>query len=129
MTNKIRFQVTLPKQVQLSPLAAPPAPSAASGPLETYKRTEATPFFSVHVPESGSDAKVKAWVKKHVPSARQSQLTKVISDLKECLKQFEAGNSPNLEPILSDWGVSAQILAKCNIEAQIRLLAVQLLRN
>ena len=112
------------------PLAAPPAPSAASDPLETYKRTEATPFFSVHVPESGSDAKVKAWVKKHVPSARQSQLTKVISDLKECLKQFEAGNSPNLEPILSDWGVSAQILAKCNIEAQIRLLAaVQLLRN
>ena len=112
------------------PHTSQPAPSAPSDPLDTYKRKEATPFFSVHVPESGSDAKVKAWVKKYVPSERQSKLTKVISELKECLRQFEAGNSPNLEPILSDWGVSSQILAKCNIDAQIRLLAaVQLLRN
>ena len=65
-----------------------------------------------------------------MPKDRQDQLSKSIDSIQNVLKQFDQANAPNLEPILSDWGLSAAIVATCNVEAQILLLAaIQLLRN
>ena len=105
-------------------------PNAPADPLATYRRKDGTSFYAVHPPQSGTDAKVRDWVKRYVPKDRQDQLSKSIDSLQNVLKQFDQAKAPNLEPILSDWGLSAAILAKCNVDAQIRLLAaIQLLRN
>ena len=107
-----------------------PPPHAPDDPLATYRRKDGTSFFAVHPLQSGTEAKVRDWVKRYVPKDRQDQLSKRIDSLQNVLKQFDQAHAPNLEPILSDWGLSAAILAKCNVDAQIRLLAaIQLLRN
>ena len=50
----------------------------------------------------------------------------MIDEYKAC----EAGDQPNLESILTDWGLTSQILSKASIENQIRLLAaVQHVKN
>jgi hypothetical protein len=43
----------------------------------------------------------------------------MIDEYKTC----EVGDQPNLESILTDWGLTSQILSKASIENQIRLLA------
>jgi hypothetical protein len=98
--------------------------------METYRRKDGTAFFAVHPPQSGTEAKVRDWVKRYVPKDRQEQLYQSVDSLQNVLKQFDQAHVPNLEPILSDWGLSPAILVKCNVDAQIRLLAaIQLLRN
>jgi len=113
-----------------APQGTSPPPHAPDDPLATYRRKDGTAFFAVHPPHSGTEAKVQDWVKRYVPKDRQDQLSKSIDSLQNVLKQFDQAHAPNLEPILSDWSLSAAILAKCNVDAQIRLLAaIQLLRN
>ena len=133
-SSQVAAQPKQPGQAHLgnyfaSPSASP-SPNAPADPLATYRRKDGTAFYAVHPPHSGTDAKVRDMVKRYVPKDRQDQLSKSIDSLQKVPKQFDQANAPNLEPILSDWGLSSAILAKCNVDAQIRLLAaIQLLRN
>ena len=110
--------------------STPGGPSSPADPLMSYRRKDAQAFYAIQAPQTGTEAKVRDWVKKNVPKERQGELNKCVETLQNHLKQFHQANQPNLEPILSDWGLSSSFLSKCNVDAHIRLLAaVQLLRN
>ena len=103
------------------PSSAPGGPSSPADPMMPYRRKDAQAFYAIQAPQTGTEAKVRDWVKKQVPKERQGELNKSIETLQNHLKQFDQANQPNLEPILSDWGLSSAFLAKCNVDAHIRL--------
>ena len=112
------------------PSGTPGGPSSPADPMMPYRRKDAEVLYAIQAPQTGTEAKARDWVKKNVPKERQGELNKNIETLQNHLKQFDQANQPNLEPILSDWGLFSSFLTKCNVDAHIRLLAaVQLLRN
>lgn len=84
--------------------STPGGPSSPADPLMSYRRKDAQAFYAIQAPQTGTEAKVRDWVKKNVPKERQGELNKCVETLQNHLKQFDQANQPNLEPILSDWG-------------------------
>ena len=113
--------------------SAPPAPAKAapSAPpsskprvFEQFRRPEdKPPAFGTQPPEGYGKAKIDAWIRKFVPKPKQAEVDTLCRDMIDEYKTCEVGDQPNLESILTDWGLTSQILSKASIENQIRLLA------
>jgi hypothetical protein len=99
--------------------------------FDEFRRPAEKPaFFGTHPPEGYGRAKVDQWIKKNVPKAKQSEVKTTFSALKAEGDSLVVGGKPNLEAILTDWGLTSQILNKASVDSQIRLLAaVQHIKN
>ena len=107
------------------PASSPsPPPVPASSPFEQYRRPAEKPeVFGTHPPEGYGKAKIDAWIKKFVPKGKQVEVERLSATLLNEYKTLEIGNRPNMEAILTDWGLTSQILSKASMENQIKLLA------
>ena len=99
--------------------------------FDEFRRPAEKPaFFGTHPPEGYGRAKVDQRIKKNVPKAKQSEVKTTFSALKAECDSLVVGGKPNLEAILTDWGLTSQILNKASVDSQIRLLAaVQHIKN
>ena len=109
-----------PRTVATGALSENPEPKL----FDEFRRPAEKPaFFGTHPPEGYGRAKVDQWIKKNVPKAKQSEVKTTFSALKAECDSLVVGGKPNLEAILTDWGLTSQILNKASVDSQIRLLA------
>ena len=87
---------------------------------ELQRPAETPAFFGTHPPEGYGRAKVDQ------KECSQSQTVRNRNDcsiLKTEYDSLVAGDKPNLEAILTEWGLTKQIWNKASVDSQIRLLA------
>ena len=80
-------------------------------------------FLGTSPPESHTKAKIEAWIKRHVSKEEQPKIEATVDRIRDAHSKIPPGDRPSLEPLLSEWGLTSAVLSKCNLEAQIKLLA------
>lgn len=113
------------------PSPTPEVEPLVQGPLDQYRRrSDQHPSYATHAPESHTKGKIDAWIRKYVPRQERKNVDSLITQIKQEFESVSAGGRPNVEAILCDWGLSSQLLSKCSLENQFRLLAaVQLVKS
>lgn len=53
----------------------------------------------------------------------QPKIEATVDRIRDAHSKIPPGDRPSLEPLLSEWGLTSAVLSKCNLEAQIKLLA------
>ena len=94
-----------PSSAKAAPLASPSRKQCA---FEQYRRPEDKPeAFGTQPPEGYGKTKIDAWIKKFVPKNKQSQVDTLCHHMIDEYKTCEVGDQPNLEAILTDWGLQS----------------------
>lgn len=92
--------------------------------LDQYRKPASAPaIFGTSPPESHTKAKIEAWIKRHVSKEEQPKIEATVDRIRDAHSKIPPGDRPSLEPLLSEWGLTSAVLSKCNLEAQIKLLA------
>ena len=109
------------------PNAIPPSQAF----LDQYRKPASAPaILGTSPPESHTKGKIDAWIKRHVPKEEQPKIEAMVEGIRDAHSKIPPGDRPSFEPLLSEWGLTSTVLSKCNLEAQIKLLAsVQLAKN
>ena len=84
----------------------------------SVRRGDHLSVLSIHSPENGTTAKVSVWIMKFVPKKEQTHTEQMIKEITEQYNALVVVDRPNLEPILSDGGLSATCLAKMSVKDQ-----------